>query len=256
MTPPALFTDADNTLWDTDEVYMRAQLGLFAHLRQRLELAADPSNIDALIFIRNIDQKIAAQHPHGLKYPPSLLALGLRRALEGDTEGATNLSVLAGENSDDVAAAVEEYEAALTVMPRLRQGVMQGLRSARDVARRVLVITEGKLERCVDLLARHGLSSFVSDCISVDKTVSTYRSLALSEQSALMVGDQTDRDIQYAAQAGLQTCYFPGGFRPYWLQGVKIAPDFEIRSYGEIPGLLTTIAGQPLKYAARRAGGL
>ena len=59
--------------------------------------------------------------------------------------------------------------------------------------------------------------------------------------SALMAGDQADRDILFAGQAGLRTCYFPGNFVPFWSEGLAFAPDFQIESYAEVPAALRTL---------------
>jgi ribonucleotide monophosphatase NagD (HAD superfamily) len=37
-----------------------------------------------------------------------------------------------------------------------------------------------------------------------------------SNNPAIVIGDQLDRDIAPAKQAGLITVFFPGGFRPKW----------------------------------------
>src|SRR3546814_21011924 len=47
--------------------------------------------------------------------------------------------------------------------------------------------------------------------------------------NAFMVGDQLQRDIRPAKEAGLRTIYFPGGFRPHWeLKEQSVHPDFRV----------------------------
>ena len=76
-----VFVDADNTLWDTDQVFAGAQLAMLAETELALELKAPPQ--DRLAFVRAIDQAIAARHHAGLRYPPRLLVRALSHALQG-----------------------------------------------------------------------------------------------------------------------------------------------------------------------------
>src|SRR5262245_46559998 len=71
----SLFTDADNTLWDTNAVYARAQLLLLHSLAGEHMFESD---VEALDFVRRIDQRIARLHPKGLRFPPMLLASALQ----------------------------------------------------------------------------------------------------------------------------------------------------------------------------------
>lgn len=240
---PALFTDADNTLWNTDAVYARAQHGLLAALGRHFDVPIALAAADALAFLRRIDQRIAAQHPKGLRYPAALLALGLRRALRGDEAGAVDLAVLLRDDDSDLGVIVDQYVEALRALPQKRRGVSQGLKIAHEMQSPVTVVTEGAKKRCIDLLDRHRLSKFVNDCVSMKKSVDAYRSLSKGMASGLMVGDQPDRDILFASRAGLRTCYFPGNFVPFWSERVAVVPDFQIESYAEVPVALRALQG-------------
>ena len=55
-----------------------------------------------------------------------------------------------------------------------------------------------------------------------------------STSNAYMIGDQIDRDILPAKQAGLKTIYFPGGFKPRWHdEEASPPPDFVISDFRE-----------------------
>ena len=49
-----------------------------------------------------------------------------------------------------------------------------------------------------------------------------------------MIGDQLDRDIRCAGEAGFETFYFPSGFVPYWNRDITHVPDHEIAQFDEI----------------------
>jgi putative hydrolase of the HAD superfamily len=57
-----------------------------------------------------------------------------------------------------------------------------------------------------------------------------------------MIGDQLDRDILPAKEAGLITIYLPGGFRPKWspLAGGP-HPDYEIASFWEAVDIIAAL---------------
>jgi putative hydrolase of the HAD superfamily len=66
---------------------------------------------------------------------------------------------------------------------------------------------------------------------------------------AFMIGDQLDRDIAPAKAAGLETIYFPGGFRPSWtMDKAEAGPDHIIATFAEVPDIVLARAG-----AARHA---
>jgi putative hydrolase of the HAD superfamily len=88
----------------------------------------------------------------------------------------------------------------------------------------------------------HHLIDYLDRVIDAPKNARLYtRALRLLGQPrvAFMIGDQLDRDILPAKEAGLETVYFPGGFRPKWEQDEHlIRPDFRIDSFAEVPLLV------------------
>ena len=56
-----------------------------------------------------------------------------------------------------------------------------------------------------------------------------------------MIGDQLDRDIAYARDAGFRTILFPGTFSPYWLDNTEAEPDYVIHDYADVPHILDQI---------------
>jgi putative hydrolase of the HAD superfamily len=241
-----LFTDADNTLWDTNGVFAEAQLAMLRDVEMATGLAAPEAEDRGLEFLRRIDQRIAAAHPERLRYPPALLARGLLFALAGD--GADEAADRA--TREDVAipggdGTIRRFTERLSSVPCLRSGVKEGLTIIANAGVPIFVVTEERFEWCQQLLDAHGLSPLVAEVISIRKTVHAFRELRrmAGKGSALMVGDQLDRDIRCANEAGFETFFFPSGFAPYWNRDVAHVPDHEIACFDEIvPFVLGGIA--------------
>src|SRR5215475_8527897 len=81
---PVVFADADNTLWDTDDVYARAQVDLLKTIE--FESGIKIENKDRLAFVRSLDQALAEKHRFGLRYPPRCLARALILVMTGVPE--------------------------------------------------------------------------------------------------------------------------------------------------------------------------
>ena len=57
MQRTRLFTDADNTLWDTNSVFAAAQVGLLRDIESEVRLTAPEASDEGLAFVRRIDQE-------------------------------------------------------------------------------------------------------------------------------------------------------------------------------------------------------
>lgn len=54
-----------------------------------------------------------------------------------------------------------------------------------------------------------------------------------------MIGDQLARDIAAAKAAGLETIWFPGGFRPGWEPDAEtVRPDHVVTSFAAVPAIM------------------
>ena len=239
-----LFSDADNTLWDTNAVYAEAQNWLLD--RVETEVKVDAKTDGRLAFVRRIDQLLAARHHERLRYPPRLLANALALVLSGVAEERAVRRAWTEPASalpPDVADTLqEEFAARLRRTPHMRTGVADGLRRLHDLDVSVLVLTEGAAERIQRTLAELELAPFVDRVLEGKKEAPLYRRvLRLKGEPPLayMVGDQLDRDVAPAKTAGLTTFYFPGGFSPAWTpRETEVGPDFKIGSFSEVPDAL------------------
>jgi putative hydrolase of the HAD superfamily len=244
--PATVFVDADNTLWDTDSVFADAQRKLL----ERVEIATGTATgaDDRLAYVRGVDQAIAERHHARLRYPPKLLVRGLEAALAGLTleraarvawRSSTTLTRLSDDTVDEIEQA---FIADLRRTPEVRLGVRKGLEALRAANCLVLVVTEETRAKVERTAKRLELDRLVDRIIEGPKRPELYRRvlrLAGAPKRAFMIGDQLDRDIAPAKAAGLETIYFPGGFRPRWTPDEKLVePDHQIVSFGEVPSIV------------------
>lgn len=237
---PLLLTDADNTLWDTNAVYAKAQLHLLEKIESYVGHSIGTGN--RLGFVRGIDQSLALQHAKGLRYPPILLAASILSVGFGEasSEEAVSLS-LAGRLSSTLAEqfATELYNELDTSLPALRLGVRETLSELNYKGVRIVVLTEGEEGRCASLLRRHNITEYISGLKCVRKTLAVYRELKSDwSGSTYMVGDQLDVDVKLSRNAGFNSIYFPSEFVPSWIADLDNKADFTIASYAELLAIL------------------
>ncbi|MEQ8503877.1 MAG: HAD family hydrolase [Rhodospirillales bacterium] len=237
-----VFTDADNTLWDTNKVFAGAQLGLLEEIETNLNLHG-PDH-DRLEFVRKFDQEIAAKHHAGLRYPPRILCQTLALGLEGLSPKEAFQKIWSSGNLDHRLsdALIQKIEAAyfrrIGEKPGLCTGVREGLKWLTDRHAPALVVTEGPKKKVRDLISHYDLDAFVNRVIEGRKEPALYKRilrLIKKPAKAIMVGDQLDRDILPAQRAGLVGVYLPGGFNPAWSKSIsQTTPDFQIQSFDQI----------------------
>lgn len=229
---PILYSDADNTLWDTDAVYRRAHVWLFNEAVERL--AVKPEVDDPLAFVRSIDQDLIESHPAHFRYPPSLLVRELLNRLSREENDSSRESLVA-----EVTAGFTDL---LSEPATLREGVLVGLKRLHLLRYPVHVITEGSLERCSRRVRDHGISAYVKSIESVTKDAQHFlklRQQLSAERVGWVVGDQLTRDILPARASGLNTLYFPGSFLPRWERALSIDPEIiQIKSFADVPLIL------------------
>ena len=240
-----LLSDADNTLWDTDSVYAQAQECLLKSVESLVGITTP--RLDRLAFVRDVDQDIAAIHHGRLRYPASLLARALSLRLRGVQASDATRIVCRSHDSREIvqseAAQLEkEFYADLKRTPPLRTGVLEGLVKIKAQGLRPLIVTEGHKKRCEELLSFHELEKFFAGLIEAPKRTSLFNRLFRLHggyDRGFMIGDQLDRDIAPAKEAGFATIYFPSGFVPKWSPGRDaIQPAYEISSFSQVPGII------------------
>lgn len=245
--PTTVFVDADNTLWDTDRVFADAQLGLLSDVETGTATTCPAS--DRLGYIRALDQAIAARHHGGLRYPPRLLIRAAALALSGTgTFEAARASRLGSRPSLLSTAQEEEIEqryfAALQAVPALRPGVLSGMSTLQQAGSAILIVSEAARAKVERIVTAVGLNGHFTRVIEGQKRQQLYTRilrLARLPERAFMIGDQLDRDIAPAKEAGLATIYFPGGFRPEWAPDeAAVQPDFKVTDFKQAVQIILT----------------
>lgn len=226
-----LITDADNTLWDTNLVFAEAQLALLGAV-EKLAGRSTPES-DRLSFVRRFDQAIASRDHRGLKYPAIMLVRDIYGALGGPT---AEVDEAQGE------AIVSRFLSDLRKLPVLRPGVQEAIAALIKHKVEIWVVSEGHREIVEKALADHGLTDAAAKVVSGNKTVDLFRRLMKllpPDALSICVGDQLDRDVVPAKQAGLRTAYFPGGFVPSWTdEGMREQADAVIDDFRQLLPLL------------------
>jgi putative hydrolase of the HAD superfamily len=193
-TKSHLFTDADNTLWDTDGVFAAAQLEMLREVERITGRIAPDDDDRGLAFLRNLDQRIAASHPDHLQYPPKLLAHALAQVLEGrSVEEVVAMADRGAESSFEQAQA--QFLDSVRRLPPLREGVREGLLAISSARIPITVVTEERLERCRKFLVGHRLDSVITDAVSLRKTTDAYLALKVEAQCdrCFMIGEGLSR---------------------------------------------------------------
>jgi putative hydrolase of the HAD superfamily len=233
------FTDADNTLWDTNAVYARAQLALLREVEKETGKRAPESDDEGLAFLRRLDQIIAAGHLDRLRYPPILLVKSLHLSIEGaqPSDAVSQAMASSWQLPWHPAETIARYLVNLTAVPPLRIRVREGLNAIATAGIVITVVSEERVDRCEKLLRAHDLAELIAAVYSISKTTEAFRELKLRSHAkrVVMVGDQLDRDIRAAAEAGFETFYFPGGFKPYWIGELELTANMrQISAYDEV----------------------
>jgi putative hydrolase of the HAD superfamily len=245
-----VFVDADNTLWDTNAVYASAQLELLKAIEARLGIESEAD--DRLGFVREFDQGLAERHHLGLRYPTKFLIRALALGLEGNTPSdsvrrAWSQTHATTAISEEDAARIEgDFARALDSLPTLRKGVHEGLVGLQRNRFRVIVLTESSTSRVLSIADALRIRDLFERVLEIRKQVATLKRMRAAlghPRLNVIVGDQLDRDIEPAMEAGFKTVYFPGGFRPQWEREVEaVKPDFTISSFAQVPGIVRDLS--------------
>ena len=240
--------DADNTLWDTNQVFLGAQMEMIGMLRQngcRLDQEA------AFQAIRALDFKIALALDD-FEYDFSRLACALILVDQGlpDTE-AVQLACAAEPPGDEWKTARQAGWAFCRYLngncPPLFAGVLETLNALRAGGNTLVLHSEGLRARILRTLSAHSLEPLF-DCLTLErKSRDSFQyarqtgerlfriSTGGKPEYCIVVGDSPKRDIRFGNLIGAVTVFKPGG----WL-GVEVpddpllTPDFTIGHFPEL----------------------
>jgi len=213
--PAVLIVDADNTLWDTNQVFANAQLAMIRSLEEHGCRFPEPP-LEAL---RRIDRRLAREFGK-FEYDFSLLAERLMdEYFPGEMPSADRELAAQG--------AAAELGSTLSTTPDLLPGATDLLRWIRDSRAHgarlaAILISEGDKSRLMRIASAHHLDHGTFDRIEVlaTKTAEVFQDavswgrLAVGTPSpvCIAIGDSIERDMRPARTAGCVTIYKPAGF--------------------------------------------
>ncbi len=226
--------DADDTLWQTEHLYVEAQ----ARLRTLLSRYIDQQDIEARLYateMRNLDH-----FGYGIK----AFALSMIETAIELTEGR----VSAGDIQSIIATAREMMQADIELIAGAAETVAQ-----LSASHTLMLITKGDLHDQETKLSRSGLAAhFRYVEIVSSKNVDTYRTILskhnLSPSQFLMVGNSLPSDILPVLALGAAAVYIP--WEITWAHDhAEVPPEsqpgfYQLARIGELPALLETLETQ------------
>jgi putative hydrolase of the HAD superfamily len=257
-----LVFDADNTLWDTNAVFRRAQLDLLRVFVKAGYISDEASQFEIL---RTVDRKLSSQLGC-FEYDFGLLSAALAHHCSGAStieEAVSRAIDRRSENLDSgLIALVDEgyrtFQVGLRRVPTLypdAASVLSSIRAARspDIHIVTILFSEGNPARLEHILQAHEIRerSLFDEIILGTKSVEAFEAAKLAglkhlpegrdhaEPLFVMTGDSLLRDIKYGNQAGFVTIYKPASFLGRETPREKDErPDIVIRSLSELPSIL------------------
>lgn len=237
-----VFLDADETLWFTQEAIGHGLLQLLSDVEDQTGVTARTD--DRLFFIRDIALKLADRMGQTLSFGPILLAHVVARHLTGLSLEAVLTDPNTTHPDIDETSVAERFNAHfLHGVPALREGVIETLQALKDMGATVYILTETPLKRAQNIAATTGVGRYVDGIIAHPKTPELYSylmsTLSDKDKPPVMVGDQLDKDVDFANKAGFVTVYIKGNFNPPWaLSEDDVTPHHKIESFGELAAIV------------------
>jgi putative hydrolase of the HAD superfamily len=225
--------DADDTLWQTERLYVRAQ----AHLKDLLAAYLVDDQMDERLFrteTRNLEH-----FGYGIKaFALSMIETSIE--LTGGRISAADIQSLIDSAKEMLLAPIELLDHVATTIDTL--AATHGL----------MLITKGDLRDQETKLARSGLGSHFQHVeIVSDKRVETYRAildrLATAPSEFMMVGNSLRSDILPVLVLGAQAVHIPHELT--WAHEAAEAPAaqpgyHELNDIGELPALIDRLEHQ------------
>lgn len=260
-----LIFDADNTLWDTDSVFRKAQMAMLETLA-RARLLKDPGS--HLEMLRHIDQELV-QRLGTAEYNFQILATALyfvfKEALT--PEQAVRKAITHAHGTEVDAVVQEAYQVfteRLKAIPCLfpdTEGTLSSIRTSvlPNDSVIMIILSEGEPQRLERVLQAHNMRrvGLFDEIIIAQKSRATFE---LAKQTAyshhyiapsgtqpivILVGDSLHRDIKLGNQTGMITVYKPSAYKGYETpRSADEHPCYTINRLSELPLILKDIVLQ------------
>lgn len=249
--------DADNTLWDTHEVFQNARRALLGCFSGTSAVSDEESGLKLL---RALDRELALR-TSAFEYDARRLAAAARFCLDEGCEisDAVDRSLrISNSMHHSVERAYRVYTDALARPARLYSDTHESLAHLRDAHEQLSIVlfSEGEMGRIQGTLQCHDdqCRRFFDEVVIRTKSVESWsavkeaglRHLRMLDEDApvcLLVGDSLTRDVAFGKQAGFVTVYKHSSFFGKEVPKTKEeCPDYTISTLGEVSAILRRIA--------------
>jgi putative hydrolase of the HAD superfamily len=251
-TAKIILFDGDNTLWDTNAVFLSAQRSMLKELRKS-GYRFDPDRDVPLL--RRLDGMIIKRmEKHEYDFRILALSLILRSTGLSDEESIKESVKFNLSETDPRRTEIENslgvFNQSLREVPALFKGVretLEELHRSNQIA--LSLVSEGNPERINKIVRFHRLRDFFDDITIGRKneklfkeTITRCRERLRSQNvSIFVVGDQLDREIEIGKRMGAVTIFKPSGFngerKP---SGPFQEPTFYIENISEVLDIVKT----------------
>jgi len=241
--------DGDNTLWDSNAIFTRAQM---AALGKMPTIAGNLATKKGLEILRRIDDRLISHYGRH-DYDSRALFLALLLVSRGAEEiralrKATRMLAtgLPPDLKDEAECCDITFRRELQSVPPLLPGVRTTLETLRRRPSSMILVSEGSHSRIRQIIRAFRLEAYFDRWYAGKKTYSLYRRalrfglIKLSTPTGsriktMVVGDLLDKDIRMGNRIGATTVFCAGGYksdqRP---RGKWERPNYRIRNIREL----------------------
>lgn len=250
-SPFIIILDGDNTLWDTNSVFVNAQNKMLRCLKKTV------NKIDDFRKLRQIDDMLVnlyAKH----EYDFSVLALALNKFFKGSNEEEAvqkaYMEFESGSKNKEIELAIKCGNALrkeLLTFPKLFKHSKQTLRTLKKRGHILILSSEGDERRIKRIIEHHSMSKLFHHIMTRAKSIKQFNEakrigMQLFKKRCLggtprtvVVGDLLDRDIFFGNQIKAITILKPGSYKENQKpQNKHQIPDYTINDIKEIVQIL------------------
>lgn len=266
-----LIFDADNTIWDTDAVFRRAQLTLLTILEKAMLITQPSSQLETL---RTVDQELMSKLGQA-EYDFKLLSTSLvyLYSQKSTVAEAVNASIahkhpFTNPKLAEIAEqAYQSFKEELKSIPPFYPETIPVLTAIHTSASEAnplvtILLSEGNITRLEHILEAHNIRNqkLFDEIIIAPKSKEALEQAKgiglqlLSQTSSskevvfVLIGDSLNRDIKFGNQAGFITIYKPSAFKGVEVPSISDEqPRYTITSLGELPSILREGLSLPIQ---------
>lgn len=252
--------DGDNTLWDTNLIFTKAQKLVLSSLKEYGYPSDEEKHFQLL---RKIDD-IFINHFKKGEYDLKYLVIGLiyyfsNKNLNDLVEKV--LEILTQKNSEIYSLSnliATRFNDEIMKIPPLFKETMDTLISLRSCSYNVLIIhSEGDEIRIQNIIKTHNLANYVDHIYIGLKSIKTFRNLVKRGREILaakefffdgirivVIGDNLEKEIKIGNSINAVTIYKPGGYKLYQTpKDDSQKPMFIVKSFKELRGIIESKIG-------------